>query len=325
MPVRRCGAGCPAPRRWSPGQNRRGRDWDRRLRPMLARQFELASGQRKAKDPRAFHATGRMLFGEQLWQWVDPDNISRDRWPASPVPVARRSTTSCNGWSNYDHPGAADRRPLRSGARRDRPRRGRQAPRRSTLILITVLAARARPDRGSAGPRQDPDRQVFRRGAGAGVHPGAVHPRPAARRPARLDDLRHAVGPLRVPPRPDLHQPAAGRRDQPNAAQDPGRAAGGDGRTPGQHRRRHPPAAGAVHRAGHRQPDRVRGHLPAARGAAGPVRDQAGAAVPVRAGRGRDAAAPPRPRIGRSRGQPGRRRPRPAGHAGVGRAGDRAR
>jgi len=53
-------------------------DWDRRLRPMLARQFELASGQRKAKDPRAFHATGRMLFGEQLWQWVDPENISRD-------------------------------------------------------------------------------------------------------------------------------------------------------------------------------------------------------------------------------------------------------
>lgn len=52
-------------------------DWDRRLRPMLARQFELAAGHRKAKDPRAFDATGRMLFGEELWQWVDPENISR--------------------------------------------------------------------------------------------------------------------------------------------------------------------------------------------------------------------------------------------------------
>jgi hypothetical protein len=52
-------------------------DWDRRLRPMLARQFELAAGQRKAKDPKAFHTTGQMLFGAQLWQWVDPDNISR--------------------------------------------------------------------------------------------------------------------------------------------------------------------------------------------------------------------------------------------------------
>ncbi|KWX62859.1 hypothetical protein [Mycobacterium sp. NAZ190054] len=52
-------------------------DWDRRLRPMLARQFELAAGHRKSKDPRAFHATGRMLFGDELWSWVDPENISR--------------------------------------------------------------------------------------------------------------------------------------------------------------------------------------------------------------------------------------------------------
>ncbi|PRC61304.1 hypothetical protein C6A85_10220, partial [Mycobacterium sp. ITM-2017-0098] len=44
-------------------------DWDRRLRPMLARQFELAAGQRKAKDARAFESTGRMLFGDELWQW----------------------------------------------------------------------------------------------------------------------------------------------------------------------------------------------------------------------------------------------------------------
>jgi len=52
-------------------------DWDRRLRPMLARQFELAAGRRKAKDARAFDATGRMVFGDDLWQWVDPENISR--------------------------------------------------------------------------------------------------------------------------------------------------------------------------------------------------------------------------------------------------------
>jgi hypothetical protein len=52
-------------------------DWDRRLRPMLARQFELATGQRKARDAKAFHATGRMLFGPDLWQWVDPENVSR--------------------------------------------------------------------------------------------------------------------------------------------------------------------------------------------------------------------------------------------------------
>ena len=53
------------------------RDWDRHLRPMLARQFEMATGQRQAKDRVAFHATGNMLFGAELWAWVDPQNVSR--------------------------------------------------------------------------------------------------------------------------------------------------------------------------------------------------------------------------------------------------------
>lgn len=52
-------------------------DWDKHLRPMLARQFELATGQRKIKDPKAFHATAEMVFGAKLWVWVDPDNVSR--------------------------------------------------------------------------------------------------------------------------------------------------------------------------------------------------------------------------------------------------------
>jgi hypothetical protein len=53
------------------------RDWDRHLRPMLARQFELATGQRQARNQAAFHATGTMLFGAELWAWVDPQNVSR--------------------------------------------------------------------------------------------------------------------------------------------------------------------------------------------------------------------------------------------------------
>ncbi|MCU1698504.1 MAG: hypothetical protein JWR34_4567 [Mycobacterium sp.] len=52
-------------------------DWDKHLRPMLARQFELASGQRKAKDPSAFRASALMVFGQELWAWVDPDNVDR--------------------------------------------------------------------------------------------------------------------------------------------------------------------------------------------------------------------------------------------------------
>ena len=54
-------------------------DWDKHLRPMLARQYEMATGQRRAKDPSAYQATGRMLFGDELWRWVDPENVARTR------------------------------------------------------------------------------------------------------------------------------------------------------------------------------------------------------------------------------------------------------
>lgn len=52
-------------------------DWDRHLRPMLARRFELATGHGQSKDPRTFHASGQMLFGPELWEWVNPNNVSR--------------------------------------------------------------------------------------------------------------------------------------------------------------------------------------------------------------------------------------------------------
>lgn len=53
------------------------RDWDRHLRPTLARQFEMATGQKRSKDRDSYNATGRMLFGADLWAWVDPENVSR--------------------------------------------------------------------------------------------------------------------------------------------------------------------------------------------------------------------------------------------------------
>ena len=58
-------------------------DWDRHLRPMLARRYEMTTGQRQAKNPAAFHATGQMLFGAELWEWVNPNNVTRtgDRQP----------------------------------------------------------------------------------------------------------------------------------------------------------------------------------------------------------------------------------------------------
>jgi hypothetical protein len=51
-------------------------DWDRHLRPMLARRFGITTGQKQAKDPASFDAAGRMLFGPELWAWVDPNNVA---------------------------------------------------------------------------------------------------------------------------------------------------------------------------------------------------------------------------------------------------------
>lgn len=60
--------------RWSDSTRK---DWDRHLRPMLARRFEVTTGHRQAKDPAVFRASGEMLFGAELWQWVNPNNVEQ--------------------------------------------------------------------------------------------------------------------------------------------------------------------------------------------------------------------------------------------------------
>ena len=105
----------------------------------------------------------------------------------------------------------------------------------------------------------------FARRARPGLRPRAVHAGPAARRPHRVLRLRPAACGVRLPARPDLRRAAAGRRDQPHPAQDPGGAARGDAGGPGHGRGPDPPAAQPLPRPRHRQPGRVRGHLPAAR------------------------------------------------------------
>jgi hypothetical protein len=59
--------------RWADGT--RG-DWDRHLRPKLARDFLIAT---KHKESLALASAGRLVFGEELWQWVDPQNVSMAR------------------------------------------------------------------------------------------------------------------------------------------------------------------------------------------------------------------------------------------------------
>ncbi|MGQ4616936.1 hypothetical protein [Nocardia sp. R7R-8] len=60
-------------------------DWDRHLRPLLAKQFELSSGHRVAKNRSAVEAAGVHQFGPELWHWVDPaDSDLRDRAGRAP-------------------------------------------------------------------------------------------------------------------------------------------------------------------------------------------------------------------------------------------------
>jgi hypothetical protein len=69
---------------WAEGNQE---DWDRHLRPLLAREFALASGIQARQDPAAHTASGLLVFGEDLWKWVDPDNTaSTNKQRALPGP-----------------------------------------------------------------------------------------------------------------------------------------------------------------------------------------------------------------------------------------------
>ncbi|WP_433730383.1 hypothetical protein ACQP0C_03215 [Nocardia sp. CA-129566] len=60
-------------------------DWDRHLRPLLAKEFELSTGLRVAKNRKATEAAGILQFGPELWLWVDPANSAlRDQTTPAP-------------------------------------------------------------------------------------------------------------------------------------------------------------------------------------------------------------------------------------------------
>ena len=108
-----------------------------------------------------------------------------------------------------------------------------------------------------------------RRGRGVRAHP--VHARPPADRRHRPLRLQPARPRLRVPARARVRERPPRRRDQPRDAEDAVGAARGDGRAPGDDRRRHARAPRAVPRARDREPDRAGGDVPAPRGAARPL------------------------------------------------------
>ena len=108
-----------------------------------------------------------------------------------------------------------------------------------------------------------------------GLRARPVHARPDAVRRDRLVDLPPVRRDVRVPARAGVHEPPPGRRDQPRPTEDAVGAARGDGRAAGDDRGRDAAARLAVPGHRHPEPDRVRGHLPAARGAARPLPDAA--------------------------------------------------
>ncbi|WP_328390283.1 hypothetical protein [Nocardia sp. NBC_00416] len=60
-------------------------DWDRHLRPLLAKEFQLSAGLRVSKNRRALESAGVHLFGADLWRWVDPaDSALRDQNTSAP-------------------------------------------------------------------------------------------------------------------------------------------------------------------------------------------------------------------------------------------------
>ena len=167
-----------------------------------------------------------------------------------------------------------------------------------------------RAHRGRARRRQDHPRPQPRRLGRLQLPAHPVHARPAAQRRHRRLHLQPEDRRLRVPPRPDRRPGRARRRDQPRHAQDAVGAARSDGRAPGDRRRRHAPDAGAVHRARHAEPHRVRGHVPAAGSAARPLPDPHPPRLPVDDRRSADHGGPAAPAPDRRARSRHRARPR---------------
>ena len=177
--------------------------------------------------------------------------------------------------------------------------------------------------RGLPGRRQDRARPRARALDRLPVRAHPVHLGPAAGRRRRHQRLRPARAALRVPSRAGVRERRARRRDQPRLAEDavgPARVHAGAARD---RRRPHARARAPVPRARDAEPDRVRGHLSAARGAGRPVHDPAVARLPGAERRGEDARRPRgrRPRAvagaGRDRGRGARRPGRGGSRAGI--------
>ena len=259
----------------------------RRRLPVGARRGGVRGRRRRLPAPRWISTAftdGRHRRGDS---WAHPRRAIRERGsPRSAAGAgglpARAGGAGRGGHGGRRHADAAGDRPGRDPRRRPRAVRGR---------------ARAGQDAGR--PQPGHDARAWSSGA-CSAHPdllpaditGSVRVRPGRRA-------------LRVPARPGVHRAAAGRRDQPDRPQDAVGPAGGDGRTPGHGGGQQLRARPAVPRDGHLEPGGVRGHLPAAGGAARPLHGRLAVGYP-------DPAPRPTSCTADCAGAPRKRRSRPS-------------
>ena len=138
----------------------------------------------------------------------------------------------------------------------------------------------ARADRGRAGAGEDAHRVDAGERAAPLVRADSVHAGPVARGHHGHADVQPARRRLPGAPGPAVRERDPRRRDQSCAREGAVGAAGGDAGAAGDDRRGVAPAAPAVLRAGDAEPDRARGHVPAARGAARPLHAQRAGRLP---------------------------------------------
>jgi len=194
-------------------------------RPFLAELAQALLPERHRVDSYTDAERARALLGQDVWTLVDPaapDGRIRTPWAS----LLRKP--SSRGWRCCDAYPGRDDDPVRG-----RPRRARPMTRRAVCRLPAgpSRCPRERPcaHRGQAGCGQDAAGSLDGDRSVSALHPDPVHTGPAALRRHRRVVVRPTGGGLLLPPGPGLHEPVAGRRDQPDPTENPVRTSGGDG------------------------------------------------------------------------------------------------
>src|SRR6266545_2228348 len=191
----------------------------------------------------------------------------------SPPRSSTRWRSSCNGGARGEASWAGRVGGGRPAGRRE-PREGHPcAGGDPPHVRALPRQRRASDHRGLPGSGEDDAGEGARALSRLLLLADPVHAGPASLGRDGGERLQPALERVRVPARARLRQPPPGRRDQPSAAEDAGCPARVHAGEPDHDRRRQLRARAAFHGRRDAEPDRVRGDVPTARGAARPLHD----------------------------------------------------